>query len=39
MKTSKEKTLVAVRKVKRRLENFLTEAQKAEKVAAEAERK
>ena len=38
MKVQKMKTAVAVRKTKRRLENPLTEAQKSEKVAAEAER-
>ena len=38
MKASKEKTVAAARKTKRRLGNALTEAQKAEKVAAEAER-
>jgi len=32
MKASKEKTVVAARKAKRRLENPLTEAQKVEKV-------
>ncbi len=38
MKASKEKTVAVARDAKRRLENPLTEAQKAEKVAAEAER-
>ena len=38
MKLSNEKTAAAARKAKRRLENPLTEAQKAEKVAVEAER-
>ena len=38
MKVSKEKTAVAARKAKRRLENPLTKAQKAGKVVAEAER-
>jgi hypothetical protein len=38
MKASKEKTAVAGRDAKRRLENPLTEAQKVEKVAAEIER-
>ena len=38
MKASKAKTVVAARKAKSRLENPLTEVQKAEKVAAEAER-
>ena len=38
MKVSKRKTAVAERKTKRCLENLLTEAQKSEKVAAEAER-
>ncbi len=38
MKLPKEKSAAAAREVKRRLENPLTEAQKAEKVAVEAER-
>jgi hypothetical protein len=38
MKASKEKTVVASRHAKRRLENPLTEVQKVRKVAAEAER-
>ena len=38
MKASKENTVAAARKAKRRLENPLTEAQKVEKVDAEAER-
>ena len=38
MKAAKDKTSVAARKSKRRLENPLTEAQKAEKVVAEVER-
>ena len=38
MKASKETTAVATRKAKRRLENPLTEAQKAEKNVAEVER-
>jgi hypothetical protein len=38
MKASKEKTAVAARHAKRRFKNPLTEAQKAEKVATEAER-
>ncbi len=38
MKVPKEKTAAAARDAKRRLENPLTEAQKAEKAAAESER-
>ena len=38
MKVPKEKTAAAARKTKRRLENPLTDAQKVEKAAAEAER-
>ncbi len=38
MKASKEIHVVAAREAKRRLENLLTEAQKIEKVGAEAER-
>ena len=38
MKLPKEKTAAAARHAKRRLENPLTEAQKSEKAAVEAER-
>jgi len=38
MKLPKEKSAVAARHAKRRLESPLTKAQKAEKVAAEVER-
>ncbi len=38
MKASKKKTAAAARHAKRRLENPLTEAEKAEKMVAEAER-
>ena len=38
MKLSKEKSAVAAREAKRRLENPLTEAQKAGKFASEAKR-
>ncbi len=38
MKVPKEKTAAAARDAKRRLENPLTESQKAERVAVEAER-
>ena len=38
MKLTKEKSAASAREAKRRLENPLTEAKKAEKVAAEAER-
>ena len=38
MKLPKEKSAVAARHAKRRLENPLTETQKAEKAAVEAER-
>ncbi len=38
MKVPKEKTAAVARETKRRLENPLTEAPKAEKAAAEAER-
>jgi len=38
MKASKEKTVAAARDAIRRLENPLTEAQKAEKLIAEAKR-
>jgi hypothetical protein len=38
MKLPNEKTAVAANKAKRRLENPLTKAQKAEKVAVETER-
>ena len=37
MKASKEKIAATARKAKRRLENLMTEAQKAEKVVAEVE--
>jgi hypothetical protein len=38
MKASKEKTVVASRIAKRRIENYVTEAEKSKKVVTEAER-